>query len=140
IIRKYPFQRMIEELQPDFGQKTQSSHIDPEDGNASFPGKSRSVKHGSVAAQDQKYIRFARQLAILIAPLFTEKYRRCLVQNHVDASSTKPAHHIVQRTFNLRKLRLCQNPDALASHLMQPSHEALRRRMENLAILSRCFF
>ena len=42
VIRKYPFERGVQVLQPDLGQKSQSAHVDAEDGNASFPGKSRS--------------------------------------------------------------------------------------------------
>ena len=56
------------------------------------------------------------KLSFLIAPLFTEKNRRRRVQNHVDASSPEPTNHILQRTLDLRKLRLCQNPDTLVFH------------------------
>jgi hypothetical protein len=116
VIRKYPFERGVQVFQPDLGQKTESAHIDTQDGNASFPGESRSSEHRPVAAQNKKYVRFVRQLSFLIASLSTEKNRRRRVQNHIDASSPKPADHIVQRPLDLRKLWLCQNPDTLAFH------------------------
>ena len=81
------------------------------------PASRAAVEHRPVTAQDKKHIRFARQLGFLIAPLFAEQDRRSRVQNHIDASSPEPGNHIVQRTLDLRKLRLCQNPDTFASSL-----------------------
>ena len=100
-------------VEGDLREKSQPSHVHPEDGHGAFLQEPRGAQHGSVAAQHQDHIGPCRELRFWVRRGFADERGSLRVKHHLFLALSKPGDEVCEDVLDVGKLGLGEDADRL---------------------------